>query len=452
MSAPRIVVIGGGLAGLSAAIEATDLGGLVTLVERRPRLGGATWSFEHNGRWFDNGQHVFLRCCTAYRGFLDRIGASDDVVLQDRLALPVVAPGGHVAWLRRHRGRPPLHLARSLLGYRHLSRPERVRAALAATQLARVDRDDPRHDETTFGEWLEAHGQSARAIERFWDLIVRPTVNLPSAEASLAIAATVFQIAFLTDAPAADIGWARVPLAALHAAPAQRALLASGAAVHTGRGARRVELTGGGPSVVLDDGSLDADAVIVAVPHDRVGSLLPSGLLGDQARLGELGSSAIVNVHLTYDRRVLPYPMAAVLDPLVQFVFDRTAAADVSNGQHVAVSLSGADAHLATPSRVLISAVTSAVARAFPAARDATVVDALVTREPSATFRATPGSRALRPGIATASPVVFVAGAWTDTGWPATMEGAVRSGTSAARAAIASLRSEPSPSLQEVPS
>ena len=452
MTRPRVVVIGGGLAGLSAAIEAADLGGSVTLVERRPRLGGATWSFEHNGRWYDNGQHIFLRCCTAYRGFLDRVGAGGDVVLQDRLALPVVAPGGQVAWLRRHKGPPPLHLAPSLAGYRHLSLRERAQAARAALQLARLDRDDPRHDATTFGDWLEAHGQSPRAVERFWDLIVRPTVNLSSAEASLSIAAMVFQIGFLTDASAADIGWSRVPLAALHAAPAERVLLASGAVIHKGRGARRVEVRDGRPSVVLDDGSLDADAVIVAVPHDRVASLLPSGLLGDQARLGELGASAIVNVHLTYDRRVLPYPMAAVLDPLVQFAFDRTASAGLSHGQQVAVSLSAADAHLATPSRVLIEAVTTAMARAFPTARDAVVVDALVTREPTATFRATPGSRALRPGIATASPAVFVAGAWTDTGWPATMEGAVRSGTDAARAAMAGQRFEPSQSLQEVPS
>ena len=452
MRRPRIVVVGGGLAGLSAAIEAADLGARVTLVERRPRLGGATWSFEHNGRWYDNGQHIFLRCCTAYRGFLDRIGASGDIVLQDRLALPVVAPGGRVAWLRRHVGPPPMHLARSLLGYGHLSRRERGRVALAAVQLARVDRDDPRNDRTTFGDWLAAHGQSPRTVERFWDLIVRPTVNLTSAEASLSIAATVFQIGFLTEASAADIGWSRVPLAALHAAPAERELRALGAAIHTGCGAQFVDVTGACPSVILDDGRLDADAVIVAVPHDRVASLLPSELLGDQIRLGELGASPIVNVHLTYDRLVLPYPMVAVLDPLVQFAFDRTAAAGVSKGQQIAVSLSAADAHLATPSRVLIAAVTNAMAATFSAARDADVVHALVSREPAATFRATPGSHALRPGVATASPVVFVAGAWTDTGWPATMEGAVRSGTDAARAAIASQRFESSQSLQEVPS
>jgi squalene-associated FAD-dependent desaturase len=453
MNRPRVIVVGGGLAGLSAAIEAADLGASVTLFERRPRLGGATWSFEHNGRTYDNGQHLFLRCCTAYRGFLDRIGAGGDVELQGQLALPVVGRDGDVSWLRRTDRRAPLHLTASLLRYRPLAPMDRWRVARAALALARVDRTDPATDASTFGEWLSAHGQSPRAVDAFWDLIVRPTVNLPSAEASLSMAATVFQIGFLDDPTACDIGLPRVPLRALHAEPAARVLDGLGATIHVGRDVRAVEPGEDGATVVLDDERADADAVIVAVPHDRVDALLPPLMLGvPHDRVGSLGASAIVNVHLTYDRRVLPHPMVAVLDPMIQFAFDRSAAAGVDEGQQVAVSLSAADEHLATPSATLVERVTDAMKRSFADARDARVVDALVTREPRATFRAVAGAGASRPPATTQSPFVFVAGAWTDTGWPATMEGAVRSGLCAARAALARVRVDDSYRMRKVAS
>ena len=176
----QIVVIGGGLAGLSAALALGDEGAEVTLLERKARLGGATWSFRRHGLWFDNGQHVFLRCCTAYRGFLDRIGATGSVLLQDRLELPVVAPGGAVAWLRRNGLPAPLHLAGSLARYRHLSITDRLRLGRAMLPLRRAALDDPGlddndvrrlptrprpahpRDRTAVGSHLHAHGQPPR--------------------------------------------------------------------------------------------------------------------------------------------------------------------------------------------------------------------------------------------------------------------------------------------------
>ena len=215
----RIVVVGGGLAGLSRR-ALVDEGADVTLLERKARLGGATWSFRRHGLSFDNGQHVFLRCCTAWG--LERIGATDSVVLQDRLELPVVAPGGAVAWLRRNGLPAPLHLAGSLARYRHLSITDRVRLGRALLPLRCAALDDPALDETTFGAFLRAHGQHTPAIERVWDLICTPTVNLPADAASLTLAATVFKIGLLTDAAASDIGWAKVPLANVHAEPARQ--------------------------------------------------------------------------------------------------------------------------------------------------------------------------------------------------------------------------------------
>ncbi len=232
-SGPTVVVVGGGLAGLSAALESADAGARVTLLERRHRLGGLTWSFEHRGRMVDNGQHVFLRCCEAYLGFLERIGAADDVELQDRLdvtALDAGGPGGEPSRGRLHRNDlpAPLQLGWSLLRYRHLTPVERLRLGRAVLPLRRADLRDPALDQETFAGWLRRHGQSDHAIANLWDLICVATVNLPSSEASAAVAAMVFQVGLLTDPRAADIGWSRVPLGELHGRRAGEALAAAG--------------------------------------------------------------------------------------------------------------------------------------------------------------------------------------------------------------------------------
>ncbi len=159
--AARVVVVGGGLAGIAAALSASDAGADVVLLEKRRHLGGLTWSFERNGLMFDNGQHVFLRCCAAYRAFLDRIGASDKVRLQDALDVPVLSPGGRRARIART-SLPlpsPLHLGPSLLGYRHLTLVERARLAGPVRALRELTLDDPALDAVTFAEWLRGHGQ-----------------------------------------------------------------------------------------------------------------------------------------------------------------------------------------------------------------------------------------------------------------------------------------------------
>jgi phytoene dehydrogenase-like protein len=183
MSAPRVVVIGGGLSGISAALTLADAGAQVTLLERRQRLGGLTWSFWRNGLSFDNGQHVFLRCCSAYLEFLERIGADDDVYLQPRLDIPVLSPKGTSASIARSSLRAPFHLAPALARYKHLGIGDRLRLAWPALALSRLDPDDPSLDSVTFGTWLSRHGQSDGAIERLWNLIALPTINVPAAEA-----------------------------------------------------------------------------------------------------------------------------------------------------------------------------------------------------------------------------------------------------------------------------
>jgi squalene-associated FAD-dependent desaturase len=414
-------VVGGGLAGLAAAIELADSGAEVTLYEARSRLGGATFSFERNGLWLDNGQHVALRCCTAYLGFLQRIGSDHLLPLQPRLRVPVLREGKRRASISRVSLPAPFHLAPSLLTYSPLSLGERISATRAALALRRLDPDAAALDDESFGSWLHAHGQSDAAIAALWNLIALPTLNLPAGEASLAAAVKVFRTGLLDTADAADIGIPTAPFQRLHADPARAAIEgASG----------RVMLA----SPVHDVHDLLAEGpVIVAVPHYATAGLVP------ELDVDGLGASPIVNLHVHYDRRVLDEPLAAALDSPVQFVFDRTEASGAREGQLLAISISHAVSEIGASVESLRERYLSALERLLPAARGATVLDFAVTHEPRATFRVAPGTRRMRSGPRTGVSGLYLAGAWTDTGWPATMEGAVRSGLTAAHAALAEL-------------
>jgi hydroxysqualene dehydroxylase len=405
------------------------------MLERRPVLGGLTSSIRHNGLSFDNGQHVFLRCCTAYRGFVERIGAKDQVFLQPRLDVPVLSPNGTRASIRATALPAPLHLASSLGRYRHLSLTERARLARPALALRRLDPDDPALDEVSFGDWLSRHGQSDRAIERLWNLIALPTINVPAREASLALATKVFRVGLLDSSDAGDIGWSMVPLAQLHGEAPARALEAAGVEVVLGAPVTAIARTAAGTFKITSGERSDiADALVVATPL-RVSAAL--GVFDKESDLERLGASPIVNVHLVLDRRVTDLAFAACVDSPVQFVFDRTASSGVTSGQCLAISLSAADDYIALGATELVSTFLEALRDLFPPARKARLVDAHVTRERAATFRAVPGTRALRPGTLTSVRGIFLAGAWCDTGWPATMEGAVRAGQQAASQALA---------------
>ncbi|HXX48998.1 MAG TPA: hydroxysqualene dehydroxylase HpnE [Myxococcota bacterium] len=440
MSRSHIAVVGGGLAGMAAALACGDAGAEVTLCEARPRLGGATFSTELQGLAVDNGQHVFLRCCTEYLGFLERVGAREKTAIQPRLAIPVLTPNGVTSWLRRAALPAPLHLAPSLLRYGPLTLAERLRLVPAARKLAALDLGDPALDRATFGEWLARNAQSARAIERFWDLVTRPTVNLPAAEASLLLAAKVFQTGLLQAPEAADVGYAAVPLAQVHGDPAERALEKLGASVWKRARVQRIELGPDGAAAVWVAGQrLACDAVVLAAPHEDAAKLVPDAAGVDAAELGKLGSSPILNLHAVWDRRVLPHPFAAGVGTPLEWIFDRTGASGLDRGQYLAVSLSAADRWLGRSAESLRETFEPAFRALLPAARDAELLRFFTTCEPTATFRGAPGTRALRPRAETRVRGLYLAGAWTDTGWPATMEGAVRSGRAAARAALCGL-------------
>jgi hydroxysqualene dehydroxylase len=446
MSARRVVVIGGGLAGMSAALGVADAGAEVTLLESRHRLGGLTWSFRRKGLSFDNGQHVFLRCCSAYRQFLTRIGSADGISLQPSLDIPVLSPGGLHSSITRGGLPAPLHLLPTLAHYRHLNLADRARVIRPALALRRLDPDDPSLDEITFGSWLHRQGQSERSIERLWNLIALPTLNLPASEASLALAVKVFRTGLLSQADAGDLGWPTRPLSDLHGVQGGRALEDAGVATTLGARVESVS-TGDSGFVVTSAGQEHvADAMIVATPPQVTRRLVPAVVLPASTALGR---SPIVNVHLVLDRRVTDLAVAAVVDSPVQFVFDRTASSGLRSGQCLAISLSAADAYMAQPSDQLVRMFFEALQGVFPRARHAELLDGLVTREGAATFRGVPGTAALRPPSRTAVPGLYLAGAWCDTGWPDTMEGAVRSGQSAASACVEDAPSFPLTRLSE---
>ena len=434
----RVAIVGGGLAGITAALDCAAAGAQVTVLEVRPQLGGAAYSFDRDGLRLDNGQHVFLRCCTAYLGLLDRLGSRAMTTMQRRLDIPVLAPDGRVARLRRSGLPAPLHLGGALARYSHLAPADRARAVRAALALRRLDPEDPRLDERSFGAWLAEHGQRPAAVDALWDLIARPTLNVTADDASLAQAVQVFRTGLLTSAAAGDVGWARAPLSDVHDGPARRALAAAGVDVRLRWRVERVVAAGGAWSVEGAE-RVAADAVVVAVPHDRLEGLLPAGALAAPERLSELGTSPIVNLHVAYDRRVMALPFAAAVRSPVQFVFDRTESSGLDRGQLLAISLSAADEDMQRRPEELRARYLPALAALFPAARSASVERFVVTREHAATFRAAPGAKALRPAARTLLPGLALAGAHTTTGWPATMEGAVLSGHTAANEVLSVL-------------
>jgi hydroxysqualene dehydroxylase len=438
------VVVGGGLAGITAALDCAQAGADVTLVEVRRRLGGAAYSFERDGLQMDNGQHVFLRCCTAYRAMLDRLGSSGLVALQERLEIPVLAPGKRPFVLRSGRLPAPAHLAGALARYPRMSPLARAGAARAALALGRLDPEDPALDRVSFGEWLARHGQNSKAVAALWDLIALPTLNVPAADASLALSAFVFQTGLLASADAGDIGFHSGTLQEIIGSPARRALADAGVDVRLAWRAERLDRVGDGYRLegrsASGPDSVEAQAAIVALPHDRAGGLLEP-LLGPNAGMpAALASSPIVNLHVVYSQRVLDQPFAAGVGTPVQYLFDRTSAAGAPAGhQYLAISLSGASTEMQESVPVLRERYLRALAELLPRARSATVERFQVTREHSATFRASPGSGALRPGARTKLARLALAGAWTDTRWPATLEGAVLSGGKAAKVVLGEL-------------
>jgi len=446
-----VVVVGGGLAGISAAIELAEAGLRVMLLEARPWLGGATWSFARRGVTIDNGQHAFIRGCEAYRDLLTKLGVLTSVAIQDRLDLTVLgihsehAPPVQSA-LRRSGLPAPLHLASALAGYRQLTGAQRVKAAGAALalQLTALRGQTARHQ--SFEDWLAQHGQDENARRMFWDLLSVAALGLESGEADLGLAAAAISTA-LAGRQDADIGIPLVPLSRLHASPAVTLLSRLGARILLGVRAAGCQLSpNGGYEVAVAPAApggsaaplstarprvVRAAAVVLAVPAWEAAVLAPDELAADAATWARLAPTPVVSLHVFYASKVTSLPFAAAVGSPVRWVIDKTLPAGLHTGQYLAASVPAADRFVDLPSSQLRAELLPELERLFPAAADAEVEDFFPTRERRAFIRQVPGAQRLRarqPGL----PGLALAGAWTDTGWPDTMEGAVRSGLGAA--------------------
>ena len=406
----RALVVGGGLAGLAAALDLVDAGADVTVLEARPTLGGAVQTLpEREGDPQpppDNGQHIALGCFTEYLRFLDRIGESGSV-LRKRLALPVIAEDGSVGEIR------PSPAA--LLRYRHLSLSDRLRLPIVLARLRKAHAGE----NETFGAVLRRLGSSDAAIDRFWDVFIRPALNLRTDEASAEAGLFTVRTALLGPRANADLILPIRPLGAMHGDAAGRALGAAGATVRT---EARVVAIQDNVATLSDDTEVGADSIVVALPPGESARLL------DEADPG-LEDSPIVSVHLWLDRKLLPTPLAALLASDAHWVFDRGALTghEPERGQYLTVVSSGVPELLEIRGRELVDRIAGQLTDRLGPAE---LLWSRVSREPYATVALRPG--VARPGAVTGRHGIVRAGAWTDTGWPATMESAVRSGRAAA--------------------
>jgi squalene-associated FAD-dependent desaturase len=399
----KVAVVGGGLAGLAAALDLVDAGEEVTVHEARPTLGGAVQTLpardDDPEPPPDNGQHIALGCFTEYLAFLERIGEGHSYV-RKRLALPVIAEDGRAASIE-----PSLP---AVLRYGHLALRDRLRIPLV-TARCRTAKPCPGE---TFGALLRRLGASDAAVDRFWDVFVRPALNLRCDEADSEAGLFTVRTALLGPRANGDLILPVKPLGWMHGDAAGRVL------------GERVRLEHRIES--LDE--LDADAFVVAVPPPESARLL-------REPAPELEDSPIVSVHLWFDRPILRGPLAALLDTDAHWVFDRGAltGSRPDRGQYLTVVSSGVPELLQVRGRELVERIADQLTQRLGAAE---LLWSRVSREPYATVALRPGVR--RPGVETSRPEVARAGTWTDTGWPATMESAVRSGRRAAQHILSS--------------
>lgn len=425
--ARTVCVVGGGLAGLAAAVRLAESGVRVRVFETRPKLGGRATSFidPRTGERVDNCQHVALGCCTNYRRFLDRLGLRH--ALRWYSHTHWLEPGGRHSVTGPGPLPAPLHSGLSMLSAKFL--PLRDRLGIGRAMLLALSEDRRAMAPAVFSEWLDQADQSELSRRRFWEPLIVSACNSSIERVDQAVAMHVLQEGFLASRWSSAVGVPAVPLTDLYE-PARRRIDAMGGQVHTGASVRRVTAT----TVETRDGTVHtADRAICAVPFERVASIMdPDEVRSDPALHGLAGleHSPILGVHLTFDRPVLRYPQAVLVDRPTQWVFRKDA-----QGCVVHAVVSAADGWIALDEEAIVDRVLRDIQACIPESEGAGLRAFRAVKEKRATFAPTPAARSLRPQPLSASGVIL-AGCYVDTGWPSTMEGAVRSGEMAAAIAL----------------
>jgi len=423
----KVIVIGGGLAGLAAAAGLGGAGHAVKVLESRPFLGGRATSYEvgngEEAEFIDNCQHILLRCCVNLLDFYRRLGVEQDIAFSREFTF--IEPGGRRSVLRSGRLPPPAHFAESFLKLSFLNFGEKLAVARAMRVIpresSRIDLDN-----ISMLDWLTEQRQPARAIERYWRQVLVSAINEELDRMAAAHGLQVFRLGFLARKEAYEMGVPAVPLGRLYGSDAWKRV-------------GNVELCLRAPvsRIVVEDGAVRgvtaggeevrADFYVCALPFERVNAAAPE--LGVDVSAFE--HSPITGIHLWFDRPVTDLPHATLLDRTIQWMFNK------HEGRYVQLVVS-ASRSLTEMSRAdVIALALRELAEFFPAAREAKLEKTHVVKEIRATFSARPGLEAQRPGNQTHIPNLFLAGDWTKSGWPATMEGAVRSGYLAAEAVTA---------------
>jgi squalene-associated FAD-dependent desaturase len=432
----RVLIIGGGLAGLAAATALAPRGYHITLLESRGRLGGRASSFSDvaTGQLVDTCQHVSMGCCTNLAHFFRTVGVGD--LIQPQPCLYFMTPDRRISRFQAGPLPAPLHLAGSFLAAHYLTFREKLRIAWGLHCLRRVSENaDP-----PFREWLDGHGQTSRIVDRFWGLVLVSALNESPDRIGLRYARKVFVDGFLRHRRGFEVEVPSVALARLYGDELQEWLTAHGVSLRTNCAVRslvatncrieKVELRGGE--------SIQPDWIIAAVPFDRLLDLLPAALVDAQpyfAKLRRLETSPITSVHLWYGRPVMDLPHVVLIDSIGQWVFNR---GETTPGEYyLQVVVSAARQFRGLGHDEVQRRITEELSRLFPEGGLDALLRARVVTEHAATFSAIPGVDQWRPDQSSPLENLFVAGDWTATSWPATMEGAVRSGYLAAEKLLA---------------
>jgi zeta-carotene desaturase len=434
------VILGAGLAGLAAGMTLADAGFAVTVLERKSIPGGRASSFfaQDSGEEVDNCQHVLMGCCTNLQDFYRRAGVEERIRWHHRLSF--LEPNGRISVLHASRLPAPFHLLPSFFRARFLGPSDKRAVASALMRMLRPAQ--ARLEGMTALAWLQEQRQTTPAIERFWRVVLVSALNEELERCSAAYARQIFRLGFLANRRAYEMGIPAVPLSDLYD-PCVRRIQAAGGEVHFRQVARALELDPAGAvrGVRVNDGEpVPADYVVSALSFEAVPGLLPGAWAEHPHFQGcaRLEPSPISAVHLWYDREVTAMDHAVLLDRPVQWMFNKTRNYSRENGSsYLGCVVSASREWLSWPRGRIVETTEQEIRAAFPAAAPATLLRSAVIKEARATFSASPGVDALRPAPATPIPRFYLAGDWVRTGWPPTMEGAVRSGYQAAEQILA---------------
>ena len=431
-----VAIAGGGLAGLAAGCALSSAGFRVTLFERRPYLGGRASSYQHpgTGEIVDNCQHVLLGCCTNLIDFYRRTGVANKIRWYDSLTF--VEPGGRASVIQPSALPAPLHAAPSFLRAHCLTLADKLAIGRVMATLAPAA---PAEQGETFLAWLKRHGQTDQAIDRFWKTILVSALNEDLDQISVPYAAQVIRESFLKSATAGCMGVPTVPLTELYTA-AGDAIRGRGGDVQFRVGMESFRAQASGVTVVVNGQEQKFDYLVLAVPFDVLARILPDSPAAAPLAemLSHLTTSPITGIHLWFDRVISDLDHAVLLDRTIQWMFHKSRlieareARENGKGSYVELVVSSSKSLVEKSRGEIVDLTLKEVGEFFPAAREAKLLKSTVIKEVHATYSPRPAVDQHRPRPETAWPRVFLAGDFVATGWPATMEGAVRSGYLAA--------------------